>query len=142
MKSDADVARILEMDGINNFNMDDANQEVINISDIFQKYNLDDSWSHTLINTKSNSATIICQMPGEGNREHYHPEWDEWWFILKGEWHWIIEGKKKTIKEGDFICIKRNRIHQIIAAGDGPAIRLAVSRYDVAHVYSENAYQK
>tara|TARA_B100000795_G_C22696790_1_gene397942 strand:+ start:581 stop:703 length:123 start_codon:yes stop_codon:yes gene_type:complete len=35
MKSDADVARILEMDGISNFNMDDANQEVINISDLF-----------------------------------------------------------------------------------------------------------
>jgi len=27
-KSDADAARILEMDGISNFNMDDANQEV------------------------------------------------------------------------------------------------------------------
>jgi quercetin dioxygenase-like cupin family protein len=76
------------MDGVKSLNLDEANQEVVNIEEIFERYGFESSWSHTLVNSKSNSATLICQMPGEGNREHYHPDWDEWWFILKGQWMW------------------------------------------------------
>ena len=38
----------------------------------------DVSWSQTLINSPSTCATLIAQMPGEGNRMHYHYNWDEW----------------------------------------------------------------
>lgn len=142
MKADADVPRILKMDGVNRFCMDEANQELVHIPDIIAYYGLGSSWSHTVINSESNSATLICQMPGEGNREHHHPNWDEWWYILKGQWEWVIDGVSKVIKKGDIIFIHRNRKHHITAIGDSPAIRLAVSRYDVAHVYEEDSYER
>ncbi len=34
----------------------------------------------------------------------------------------------------------KNRKHKITAIGDEAAIRIAVSRYDVVHVYEEDDY--
>jgi quercetin dioxygenase-like cupin family protein len=82
--------------------------------------------------------TLISQLPGEGNRRHYHPNWNEWWYILEGEWIWDIEGQKRTIKKGDVVLVKKGRIHKITATGDKPAVRMAVSRADVPHVYPED----
>lgn len=140
LKSDADVPQILKMDGVSNIILDQSNKEAVYLPDLIKKYGTNSSWSHTLINSQSNSATLICQMPGEGNRRHFHPDWDEWWYIIKGEWIWEIEGVENKIKEGQVIFIDRNKIHKITAYGNDAAIRLAVSRYDVAHVYTENDY--
>ena len=141
LTSDADVPQILKMDGISNLVLDESNKEVTSIPELIKKYGSLNSWSHTLINSQSNSATLICQMPGEGNRRHFHPEWDEWWLIIQGEWIWEIEGVENKISEGQVIFIERNKIHKITANGNDAAIRLAVSRYDVAHVYTENDYR-
>ena len=141
LKSDADVPQILKMDGISKLVLDESNKEVTSIPELIKKYGSLNSWSHTLINSQSNSATLICQLPGQGNRRHFHPEWDEWWFIIKGEWIWEIEGVENKIGEGQVIFIERNKIHKITASGSNAAIRLAVSRYDVAHVYTENDYR-
>lgn len=140
MKSDANVERILTMDGVGLVRLNAANQEVANIPALIAAYGEDRSWSHTVINSPSNSATLISQLPGEGNRRHYHPDWDEWWFIIDGEWDWEIEGKVRRIVKGDVVFIGRNRKHKITAAGTRPAIRLAVSRYDVDHVYEQVDY--
>jgi quercetin dioxygenase-like cupin family protein len=140
MKADADVSRILKMDGVGSSCLDQANEEIVNIPEIIERYGRDSSWSHTVINSKSNSATLICQLPGEGNRTHHHPDWDEWWYIVEGRWEWDIEGAKKSICPGDIVFINRNRKHQITAVGEKVAIRLAVSRYDVDHVYEEDDY--
>ena len=35
-----------------------------------------------------------CTTAGEGNRMHYHHDWDEWWYILEGEWEWLVDGEK------------------------------------------------
>ena len=129
-----DVPSILEKDGIISNDLFSANQEIVNILDIL-KNSPDPSWSHRVIDSDSNSATLICQNPGEGNREHYHPDWNEWWYIIQGEWEWDIEGIKRTVKAGDFVFIEKGRPHKITASGDIPAIRLAVSRGDVEHVY-------
>ena len=72
---------------------------------------------------------------------HFYHDWDEWWYIVKGEWEWMIEGEKKKINMGDVIFIERNRKHKITAAGNKMAIRLAVSRYDVDHVYAKIEYR-
>ena len=140
MKADANVENILKMDGVSSLNLKDANQEIINVPHLIEKYGRKNSWSHTVVNSESNSATLICQMPGEGNRQHYHSDWNEWWFIIEGEWEWLIEGKIKKVSKGDIVFIAKNRKHKITAAGTGPAIRLAVSRYDVDHVYDEKDY--
>ena len=49
-------------------------------------------------------------------------------------------GVENIISEGQVIFIERNKIHKITASGKDAAIRLAVIRYDVAHVYTENDY--
>ena len=138
--SDADVKRILSGDGVSFNNQEEPNQEVLVLKDIIEKNSQEVSWSHTVINSSSNSATLIAQLPGEGNRKHHHPDWDEWWYIVQGEWTWSIEGEDRTIKEGEIVFIERGRKHQITASGKKMAIRLAVSRYDVDHVYEEDHY--
>ena len=137
---DADVAQILEGDGVRKNNQLSYNLEKVSLQKLIDKYGRKESWSHTVINSPSNSATLIAQLPGEGNRMHYHHDWDEWWYILEGEWEWLVEGQKKQILAGEVIFIERNRKHKITAAGDKMAIRLAVSRYDVDHVYTQEDY--
>lgn len=136
MRSEADVPSILKKDGVLQAFLDKANQEVVNIPELIATMGINRSWAYTLVNTESNSATLICQLPGEGNREHFHPSWNEWWLIVQGVWEWNVEGVSKIIKEGDLVFIPKNTKHKITALGPTAAIRLAVSRYDVEHVYS------
>ena len=46
-----------------------------------------------------------------------------------------INQSKMTVKEGEMVFIPKNTWHKITAIGDKPAVRLAVSRADVEHVY-------
>jgi quercetin dioxygenase-like cupin family protein len=125
----------LKKDGVIENHLDEANKFCINLRDVFSKFDSKSSWSYRLVNTENNSATIISQMPGEGNRLHYHPSWNEWWLILDGEWKWEIEGAVKTVVKGDVVFIPAGKKHKITATGISPAVRLAVSRADVPHVY-------
>ncbi len=81
--ADANVPNILKKDGVSKSEFSMANQEVTHVPDLIEKYGTESSWSHTLVDTESNSATLICQLPGEGNRRHYHHDWNEWWYIFK-----------------------------------------------------------
>lgn len=132
---DHNVERVLTQDGVVNNNLHDYNKEVTKVQSIIGNNPDDESWSHTVINSKSNRATLIGQMPGEGNRLHYHNDWDEWWYIIKGEWEWFVEGDTMVVKKGDIVFIERNKKHKITAVGSEQAIRLAVSRDDVDHIY-------
>ena len=140
--ADANVKRILSGDGVISNNQDEANKEKVMLSEIIKKNGREQSWSHTVINSSSNSATLIAQLPGEGNRKHHHPDWNEWWYILEGQWNWNVEGEDKTIIAGEVVFIEKGKKHQITASGDEMAIRLAVSRYDVDHVYEEENYKE
>tara|TARA_R100000742_G_C4225016_1_gene47847 strand:+ start:166 stop:582 length:417 start_codon:yes stop_codon:yes gene_type:complete len=136
IRTEIDVPSILKKDGVASNNLFSANKEIVNIEEILNNAP-DPSWSHRVVDSDSNSATLICQNPGEGNREHWHPDWNEWWFIIQGEWIFDIEGEAKIVKKGDFVFIEKGKIHRITATGDVPAIRLAVSRADVEHVYND-----
>lgn len=138
--ADSDRERILNEDGVISNNLCDYNKEVAHVDEIIAKNGRSSSWSHTLVNSMSTCSTLIAQMPGEGNRMHYHPDWDEWWYIIEGEWEWLIEDKPKKIVKGDVVFIHRNRKHKITAVGESMAIRLAVSRADVDHVYDVDNY--
>ena len=139
---DAERERILIEDGVANNSMFDFNKEVTKVEDIIRSNSSTESWSHTVINSKSNCATLIAQMPGEGNRLHFHHDWDEWWYIIQGEWEWFVEGKAITVKKGDIVFIERFKKHKITAIGNEMAIRLAVSREDVDHVYTDEHYSQ
>lgn len=133
---EVEVEAILKKDGVVDNNFEDANQEVVNAFELIKQHPAATSWSRRLVDTESNSATMIGQMPGEGNRRHYHPDWNEWWFILAGKWEFEIDGQVKEIVTGDVVFIEKGKVHKITAIGDEMAIRLAVSRSDVEHVYS------
>ena len=131
---EVDVPSILKKDGVEKNDLHNCNNEIVSLPNIIEK-NGKSSWSKRLVNTENNSATLISQMPGEGNRRHYHPDWNEWWYIVDGEWEWEIEGEVKRVKKGDVVFIEKNRLHKITSVGNKPAIRLAVSREDVEHIY-------
>tara|TARA_B100000575_G_C23106726_1_gene638861 strand:+ start:634 stop:1050 length:417 start_codon:yes stop_codon:yes gene_type:complete len=134
-KIENNVKSILKKDGVINNDFSNENNLINNISKILKDKKNKKNWSYRLINTESNSATLICQQPGEGNRRHYHSNWNEWWLIVDGTWQFEIENEKKILKKNDIILIKKNKIHKITAIGKKPAIRLAVSRGDVDHIY-------
>jgi CMP-N-acetylneuraminic acid synthetase/quercetin dioxygenase-like cupin family protein len=135
--SEVNVPSILYKDGVKYNNLHDCNKEIININNIREMNDSSKSWSHRVVNTENNSATIIHQQPGEGNRRHYHPDWNEWWYIIAGEWNWEIDGVVKKIRKDDIVFIKKGVPHRIEATGTNPAIRIAVSREDVVHVYPD-----
>ncbi len=139
---ESDVPSILKKDGVNTNDLFDANQEIVNIPEIIRTFQQNQSWSKRIINTENNSATLISQMPGEGNRRHYHADWNEWWYIIDGTWEWEIEGKIRRVSKGDVVFIKKGKTHKVTAVGDGPAVRLAISREDVDHIYPEEKINK
>ena len=135
---EVDVPSILKKDGVFINDLHSSNSEVpVNVKDIISTFDSSTSWSKRLVNTENNSATLIHQLPGEGNREHYHPDWNEWWYIIDGQWEWNIEGEKVIVGKHDVVFIPKGKLHHITAVGDKPAIRLAVSREDVEHIYIE-----
>ena len=138
LNSEVDVPSILARDGIEQNDFDSENQRVTNIDELIAKKDSSKSWSHRVINTASNSATVISQLPGEGNRLHYHPNWNEWWYILRGQWKWTVDGQDQVIQAGEVVFIPKGIWHKITAIGDAPAVRLAVSRADVPHIYDPN----
>ena len=134
-KIEVDVPEILKKDGVLNSYFNNENDPLVDIEKLIESYDNSTSWCHRLVNTENNSATLIAQMPGEGNRMHFHPNWNEWWYILKGKWEWLIDGNETIVKKGDFVFIEKGRKHKITAIGNEIAIRLAVSRADVEHIY-------
>ncbi|MBU0686389.1 MAG: cupin domain-containing protein [Candidatus Margulisbacteria bacterium] len=138
LRAETDVFDILIRDGVEKNDLDDANKPLVNLKEIINSQDNTKSWSIRIINTENNSATLISQLPGEGNRLHHHNNWNEWWYIVSGEWEWEIEGKKILVKEGDVVFIQKNMWHKITAAGKKPAVRLAISKDKVPHIYKED----
>ena len=132
---ESDVPSILVKDGVVNNTLDNANQPVVSVDEIIASQGNSVSWSYRLVNSDSNSATLILQLPGEGNRRHYHPNWNEWWYIVDGTWEWLVEGESFVVSKGDLVFIQKGKWHKITALGHKPAIRLAVSKDQVAHIY-------
>ncbi|MBI4308995.1 MAG: cupin domain-containing protein [Candidatus Omnitrophica bacterium] len=133
-----DVKTILTSDGISDIDFLKENQLMVNLKEIIAHHDNGKAWTRRLINTESNSATLISQLPGEGNRLHHHNDWNEWWYIVAGEWEFEIEGVKHMVKEGDVVLIEKNKWHKITAKGKRPAVRLAVSKDKVGHIYKED----
>lgn len=137
LNEEVDVPSILVKDGIKNNDLFDVNKEVVSLNNLIASMDNSASWSKRIVDTESNSMTVISQVPGEGNRRHHHPDWNEWWYIVAGEWDWEIEGEIRKVKKGDIVFMEKNRVHKITASGNEPAIRMAVSRSDVVHVYEK-----
>ncbi len=132
--AESSAEEVLDHDGV--YFIDMAVNSATNIYKLLEELPITGG-AKRIIQRPSNCATVISQMPGEGNRRHYHPDWDEWWLILEGRYEYEIDGRKIEAKKGDVISIGRGLWHQIRAIGSGRATRLAVSRDKVVHVYHD-----
>lgn len=132
--AESSAEEVLEHDGV--YYVDMKPDSVVNLENLLETLPITGG-AKRVVQRSSNCATVISQLPGEGNRRHYHPDWDEWWLILEGHYEYEIEGRKIEAKKGDLISIGRGSWHQIKAIGNGRATRLAVSRDKVVHVYHD-----
>lgn len=134
-QSEVEVQGILRRDGVEQIELTDVNHEVTHLPDLLAQGDRTRSWGKRIINSPSNCVTVISQLPGEGNRRHYHSEWDEWWLILEGEWEYEVDGVARAVRTGDVVFIARHRLHRVTVRGTSRAVRMAVSRDDVPHLY-------
>ena len=137
--SDDNVENVLKTDGVNEVYLEKNYENISsqNLLDLAKRLG-NGSWAVRLIYNKRFGGVLIQQQPGEGNRLHYHPDADECWLIIKGEWEWFIDGKGlKTVKEGDLVIVQEKVKHKITCKGNSPGIRLAITAPDVTHVYEK-----
>jgi mannose-6-phosphate isomerase-like protein (cupin superfamily) len=83
---------------------------------------------------------MIYQLPGETNRAHWHPDFDEWWVVLKGRLEWKI-GDVAPFQVGrrDIVFAPAGLKHVIRTIGSEPSARLAVTIPGPRHVFTDPA---
>lgn len=93
------------------------------------------NWSERIILTDRVQGVFIYQGPGSGNRRHYHVDEDEFWVILQGRLRWTFDDEVVEVGPGDIVFCARGRRHQIQVIGDEPAVRFAIAKPDIEHLY-------
>jgi len=136
--ADDDLARVMEHDGVNKVDLVKyENLNSIRLEHIKNEMG-DPPWAVRIVYNKLFGGVLICQNPGEGNRLHYHPDADECWVIMEGEWEWFIDGVGlKRVQKDDIVLVPKNTQHFIKCIGEQPGIRFAVTKPDVNHIYVE-----
>ena len=135
--NDKDVNNVLIQDGVTDIHLEKEyeNLSTVNIISLAQKLGKG-SWAVRLVYNKRFGGVLIQQNPEEGNRLHYHPDADECWVIIRGNWEWYIDGQgKKNVSEGDIVVVPQGIKHKITCRGTSPGIRFAITAPDVNHVY-------
>ena len=96
--------------------------------------------SEQIIADDRNRGNLICHAPGMSNNAHWHPDFDEWWAILKGELTWDVGSKRPLIhaREGDVVFVPKGMRHHISTVGTGISWRLAVTTPDALHIYTDD----
>ena len=137
-KHEKDVVQVLRDDGVNKVVLGDLeNMSTTSIDELIIKMGTG-SWAARLVYNERFGGVVIQQLPGEGNRLHYHPDADECWVIISGKWEWYIEGEgTNEVSKNDIVVVKKNIKHKIKCIGDEPGIRFAITAPDVDHVYAD-----
>ena len=137
-KSDSDLIRVLQEDGVLVSELEKyENCTTVNLQDLRDDMGMG-SWAVRIAYNDLFGGVVIQQHPGEGNRKHFHPDADENWVILDGEWEWWIEDiGTQRVKKHDIIVVPRGVWHKITCVGTAPGVRYAVTRPDVEHVYKD-----
>ena len=138
MEGEKNLLKVMEDDGVDQVNIKDFQNRTVNsLNDLEEKMG-GPPWAVRVVYNDRFGGVLINQKPGEGNRLHYHPDADECWVILKGEWEWFIEGEGvQKIHKNDIILVKRGKKHYIKVVGTEPGVRFAVTKPDVEHVFVE-----
>ena len=139
MKKDSDVVNVLRDDGVENVSWEQLrkyeNINSINLDELRKEFGMG-SWAVRIAFNDRFGVVIIQQMPGEGNRKHYHPDADENWVVMEGEWEWWIDGQgTQKVKENDIVVVPKGIRHQIKCIGNSVGVRYAITKPDVEHIY-------
>ena len=96
-------------------------------------------WGHDIVENQINRAMLISHAPGMANEAHWHPDFDEWWAVLKGEitWEVGIDRPKIHARAGDIVFVPKGMRHHISTQGDETSLRLAVMTHDAPHIYTD-----
>ncbi len=135
---DSNLTNVLSRDGVDEVVVGSLeNLTTISVEELRKKMG-SGSWAARLVKNDRFGGVIIQQLPGEGNRLHYHPDDDECWVILAGEWEWYIDGEgTKNVSQNDIVVVQKGVKHKITCIGEKPGIRFAITAPDVTHVYAE-----
>jgi len=135
---DDNVVNVLNDDGVSKVIIGQMeNITTTNIDELVRKMGAE-SWAVRLVYNERFGGVLIQQRPGEGNRVHYHPDADECWVIISGEWEWYIDGKGiQKVVANDIVVVQQGVKHQITCVGSEPGIRFAITAPDVDHVYAD-----
>ena len=109
------------------------------LDSMFEKFG-EPPWSTSILADDLNRANLICHGPGMSNNAHWHPDFDEWWTILKGELTWKI-GENRPLDRvgiGDIIFVPKGMRHHISTVGDETSLRLAVTTPEALHIYTDD----
>tara|TARA_B100000579_G_C22065882_1_gene503605 strand:+ start:93 stop:509 length:417 start_codon:yes stop_codon:yes gene_type:complete len=138
MSHEDNVNKVLKKDGVSSIDLKTfENNPTTSLKNVSEKFNTT-SWAARVVYNERFGGVLIKQNPGEGNRLHYHPDADECWVILEGEWEWYIDGVgTKTVKKNDIVLVKKNVKHKITCIGEKPGIRFAITKPDVDHIYED-----
>jgi len=105
---------------------------------MFERHGRDRAWAEEVVLDQRNRANMVYQLPGESNRPHWHPGFDEWWVVLKGELDWTIGDREPVrARKGDLVFVGEGYRHGITTVGDEPSVRLAVTTPDRKHIYTD-----
>jgi mannose-6-phosphate isomerase-like protein (cupin superfamily) len=137
--SETDVVKVLKDDGLKDIDWATLekyqNATTTNLDDLRDEFGRWTSWAVRIAYNDFFGSVLINQLSGEGNRKHYHPDADENWVILDGEWEWWIEGQgTKKVFQNDIIVVPKGVPH-LITCVKGPGARYAITKPDVNHVY-------
>ncbi len=97
-------------------------------------------WSTRLVVDDRNISTFIVSGPGMTNNAHWHPDFNEWWTILKGDLTWKVGENRPLIEatEGDIVFVPEGMRHHISTVGDQTSVRLAVTNAEGVHIYTDD----
>lgn len=139
-KHDSDLVNVLKEDGVTSIDWETVrkyeNMTTVSLDKLREDLGMG-SWAVRIAYNDLFGGVVIQQRSGEGNRKHYHPDADENWVILEGQWEWWIEGKGiQKVSKNDIIVVPRGVWHKITCVSD-VGVRYAVTMPDVNHVYQE-----
>ena len=139
--TDTNVVNVLKNDGVGGVDWETMrkyeNISTINLAGLRKDLGMG-SWAVRIAYNDAFGGVVVQQHPGEGNRKHYHPDADENWVIMEGEWEWWIDGLGvQRVSKNDIIVVPAGTWHQIKCVGDQVGVRYAITKPDVKHTYKD-----
>ena len=110
-----------------------VNRPLTRVKDVLEA-NGPPPWSQKVIDDGRNNVTLIASGPGHSNDAHVHPDFNEWWLVMRGELEWEVgDYPPLQARVGDIVISPAGTRHLITTVSDHTSLRLAVSKYGSNH---------